>query len=187
LQLHWVPAAQPHELAIGVLALTLPLQLIACIYGFLCRDVVAATGVGVLGGTWAAVGVIWLTSPPNTTSPGLGMILAVAAGALPVPTIAALTSKVVASLVLFLAAARFAITGAYELSSAQIWQYASGICGIVVAVLALYTALAAEMDSATRRSLLPLLRRAHGHRAISGRLGDQIATLAREAGVRQQL
>ena len=141
-QLHWVPVAQRHELAIGLLALTVPLQLIACLYGFLCRDVVAATGVGVLGGTWAALGVTWLTSPPNTTSPGLGMILVVAAGALLIPTIAALTSKVVAGLVIFSAAARFAATGAYELSSAHIWQYASGICGILVAGLALYTALA---------------------------------------------
>lgn len=72
LQLHWVPAAQRHELAIGLLAFTVPLQLIACLYGFVCRDVVATTGVGVLGGTWAALGVTSLTLPPNTTNPGLG-------------------------------------------------------------------------------------------------------------------
>jgi uncharacterized protein len=187
LQLHWVPAAQRHEIAIGVLAFTVPLQLIACLYGFLCRDVIASTGLGVLAGTWATLGVSLLTSPPSATSPGLGILLVVTAGALLIPTVAALTSKIVAALVLALAAARFAVTGGYELTSAAVWQYASGICGIVVAGLVLYAALAAEVDSATRRSLLPLLRPAYGRRAVSGLLAEQMETLGREAGVRQQL
>jgi uncharacterized protein len=187
LQLHWVAATQRHELAIGLLAFTVPVQLIACLYGFLCRDVVASTGLGVLGGTWATLGVSLLTSPSGTTDPGLGIMLVVAAGALLVPATAALTSKVVAALVLMLAAARFAITGGYELTGAAVWQYASGVCGIVVAGVAVYAALAAEVDSATRRSLLPMLRPAHGQRAISGRLPEQVETLGREAGVREQL
>jgi hypothetical protein len=53
---------------------------------FLCRDVVASIGMGVLAGTWATLGVIVLTSAPGTTSPGLGILLVVAAGALLVPT-----------------------------------------------------------------------------------------------------
>jgi succinate-acetate transporter protein len=187
LQLHWVPAAQRHEVGIGVLAFTVPLQLIACLYGFLCRDVVASTGLGLLAATWAVLGVTALTTPPQAASPGLGILLVVAAGALLVPTVAALNSKVVAAAVLALAAVRFAITGGYELTSAPGWQYASGICGVVVAGLALYAALAAEVDSATRRNLLPLLRPAPGQRAVSGRLTDQTQTLPREAGVRQQL
>jgi succinate-acetate transporter protein len=172
LQLHWVPPTQRHELAIGVLAFTVPVQLIACCYGFLCRDVVASTGLGLLAGTWATLGVSLLLSPPGTTNPGLGILLVAAAGALAVPATAALTSKVVATLVLVLAAVRFAITGGYELTGAQGWQYASGICGIVVAGLALYAALAAEVDSATRRNLLPLLRPPQGQRAVSGRLAE---------------
>ncbi len=57
LQLHWMPAAQRHEVGIGVLAFTVPLQVIACLYGFLCRDVVASTGLGLLAATWAVLGV----------------------------------------------------------------------------------------------------------------------------------
>jgi succinate-acetate transporter protein len=187
LQLHWVPPLARHELAIGVLALTVPVQLIACLYGFLCRDIVASTGMGVLSGTWATVGVSLLTSPPGTTDPGLGILLVVAAGALLIPATGALASKVVAAFVLVLAAVRFAITGGYELTGATVWQYASGVCGIVVAGLAVYAALAAEVDSATRRSLLPMLRPPHGQRATSGRLPEQVETLGREAGVREQL
>ncbi|MGB8961133.1 MAG: GPR1/FUN34/YaaH family transporter [Pseudonocardiaceae bacterium] len=187
MQLRWVPVTAGHQLVIGVLALTVPLQVIACLYGFLCRDVVASTGMGVLAGTWATLGVIVLTSAPGTTSPGLGILLVVAAGAILVPTVAALASKAVASLVLFLAAVRFAISGGYELTASPGWRYAAGVCGIVVAGLALYAALASEVDSATRRSLLPMLRPAQGRRAVSGRLTDQVTTLGREAGVRQQL
>lgn len=187
LQLHWIPATQSHELAIGVLAFTVPVQLIACLYGFLCRDVVASTGLGALAGTWAVLGVTLLTAPSQATSPGLGVLLVVVAGALLVPAAAALHSKVVAAVLLAAAAVRFAITGGYELSSDQGWQYASGVCGIVVAGLAIYAALAAELDSATRRSLLPLLRPAPGQRAVSGHLTEQTSTLPREAGVRQQL
>lgn len=187
LQLHWVPASQRHELAIGVLAFTVPVQLIACFYGFLCRDVVASTGLGVLAGTWATLGVNLVTSPPNATSPGLGILLVAAAGALLVPMVAALASKIVAALVLALAALRFAVTGGYELSAAPAWQYAAGVCGVVVAGLALYAAMAAEIDSAIQRSLLPLLRPTLGRRAISGHLAEQLDTLGREAGIRQQL
>ena len=187
LELHWVPATQRHELAIALLVFTVPLQLICCLTGFLCRDVVACTGLGLLAGTWATLALTLLTTPPDATSPGLGILLVVVAGALLVPMTAALSSKVVAALVLVLAAVRFAITGGYELSSAAGWQYASGVCGIVVAALALYAALAAELDSANRRTVLPLLRPAFGRRAVSGRLAEQLETLPREAGVRQQL
>ena len=187
LQLRWVPATQGHEIAIGVLAFAVPLQTIACLYGFLCRDVVASTGMGVLAGTWATLAVIVLTSPPGMTNPGLGILLVVAAGALLIPAVAALASKTVASLVLAAAATRFAISGGYELTSAPGWRYAAGVCGVVVAGMALYGALAGELDNATHRSLLPLLRPAAGQRAVSGQLADQITTLGREPGVRQQL
>jgi uncharacterized protein len=187
LQLHWVPATQRHEIALGLLAFTVPLQLIGCLYGFICRDVVASTGLGVLAGTWATLGVTLLSSPPSARSPGLGILLVVAAGALLVPTAAALTGKAVASLVLGLAAVHFAIGGGYELTSAAVWQHASGVCGVVLAGVALYAGLATEVDSATRRDVLPLLRPAYGRRAMSGQLAEQMETLPREAGVRQQL
>jgi uncharacterized protein len=76
---------------------------------------------------------------------------------------------------------------ARQVPRAAAWQHASGLCGIVLAGLALYAALATEVDSATRRDLLPLLRTAYGRRAVSGQLAEQMETLPREAGVRQQL
>ena len=40
---------------------TVPLQLLASVVGFLCRDPVAATGMGILSGTWAVTGLATLS------------------------------------------------------------------------------------------------------------------------------
>jgi hypothetical protein len=44
-QLGWIPQSQGHTIALGVLALTVPMQLLAAVIGFLARDPVAATGM----------------------------------------------------------------------------------------------------------------------------------------------
>src|SRR3954465_763015 len=71
-QLGWVPPTEGRVAAIGAIAATGPLQLLAAGVGFLARDVVAATGMGILAGTWATVGLTTATSPPGAVSPGLG-------------------------------------------------------------------------------------------------------------------
>lgn len=187
LELHWIPVTQAHQIAMATLAFVAPLQATACVFGFLTRDPVCASGMGVLAGTWATTGVVLLTTPPGGTNPGLGVLLAAAAGALLVPTLIAATSKVVAALVIGTAAARFAISGGYELTASPAWQYAAGIAGLVVAAFAGYGAAAFELESALGHTVLPVLRRHRGSRAVSGRLVDQIADIAHEAGVREQL
>jgi hypothetical protein len=54
-QLGWVPPDQGRIAGLTALAATVPLQLTAAVVGFLARDPVAATGMGVLTGTWATV------------------------------------------------------------------------------------------------------------------------------------
>lgn len=51
-----------------------------------------------------------------------------------------------------LAAARFAITGDYELTGAQAWQYASGVCRIVAAGLAAYCDQASSGEQVEQRA-----------------------------------
>jgi len=60
---------------------TVPVQLLACVIGFLARDPVAGTGMGVLAGTWAAVAVTTLHAAPGAHLPGLGVLLVTAAAA----------------------------------------------------------------------------------------------------------
>ena len=90
-QIGWVRADQGSTIAYGVLILTVPLQLLASVMGFLARDPVAATGMGILSGTWGAICLATLTSPVGATSAGLGVLLLCSAGALLVPGVAALT------------------------------------------------------------------------------------------------
>ncbi|HKN97990.1 MAG TPA: hypothetical protein VJX10_12795 [Pseudonocardiaceae bacterium] len=186
-QLRWIPGAQSHLVAIGVLAIVVPLQLVGCVFGFLSRDPACGTGMGVLAGTWAATGVSMLATQPGHAEAGLGIVLVAAAGALLVPTAVGAISKVLVAVVMGGAAARFAISGGYELTGAPAWEHSSGIAGIAVAAVAGYAAVAFEVEGALGRTALPVGRWSRGRRAVSGRLADQTADLAHEAGVRRQL
>lgn len=81
-QLRWIPGTQSHFVAIGVLGIVVPLQLVSCVFGFLGRDPAFGTGMGVLSGTWAASGVSLLAAPPGQVEPALGVVLITAATAL---------------------------------------------------------------------------------------------------------
>ncbi|GIG29066.1 hypothetical protein [Cellulomonas marina] len=186
LQLGWVPADQGRAVALGVLAATVPTQFVACVLGFLARDPVAGTGMGVLAGTWGAVALATLTSPPGATSPGLGVLLLAAAAAMLVP-VAAATTKLVAAAVMGLAAVRFAVTGVAQLTGDPGWLTAAGVVGLVLAVVALYAAVAFELEDAHHRTVLPVLRRGAGADVMTGSLDEELGSLAHEAGVRRQL
>lgn len=187
LQLGWIPPDQGRAAAITAIVATVPLQLLASVIGFLARDPVAGTGVGLLAGTWAVTGVTVLTSPPGAVSGGLGVLLLVAGLALVVPAAVAATSKVVPAAVMGLAAARFAVTGVYELTGSAAWKVAAGWMGIALAVLALYAALALELEGARERTILPVGRRGAGAAALAGQGPLDPGDLVKEAGVRPQL
>ena len=186
LQLGWVPASEGHTVALGVIVLTVPLQLLSAVMGFLARDPVAATGMGVLSGTWGAICLATYTSPPGATSAGLGVILVAAAACLLVPAAAAVP-KVVPALVIATSAVRFAVTGIAEIDGSTAWLHAAGWVGLALAAISLYAALALELEGSRSRTVLPLGRSGAGATAVDADLGDQLAHVAREPGVREQL
>ena len=186
-QLGWIPPDQGRVAGYTALFATVPLQLLSSVFGFLGRDPVAATGMGVLSGTWAIVAVTTLTSPPGAVSAGLGVLLLVAGAAMLVPAAAAVGSKVVPAAVMALAGTRFLVTGGYELTASAAWRSAAGWVGIVLALLALYAALALELEGARERTVLPLGRRGAGRAAMAGEGSLRPPELVREAGVRPQL
>jgi succinate-acetate transporter protein len=186
IQLAWISQAQGHTVALGVLALTVPMQLLAAVMGFLARDPVAATGMGILSGTWAAACLATLTSPPGASSGGLGVVLLASAACLLVPAAAA-RSKVVPALVILTSAIRFAVTGIAEIDGGHAWTQAAGWIGIALAALSGYAALALELEGSESRTVLPLGRTGVSKKAVDGNLSDQLAPLASEPGVRQQL
>lgn len=171
LQLAWIPPSEGRTVALGVLVLTVPLQLLAAVMGFLARDAVAATGMGILSGTWGAVCLATLTSPPGAASEGLGVILLCSSVALLVPAVSA-RSKLVPALVILTSAVRFAVTGIAQLDGGESWLRVAGWTGLVLAALSTYAALALELEATAGRTVLPL-----------GRSGEVVG----EPGVREQL
>jgi uncharacterized protein len=186
-QLGWIPPAEGRVAAITAIAATVPLQFAASVWGFLGRDPVAATGMGLLSGIWAVAGFTTLTSPPGTASDGLGVLLLVGGASMFVPAAAAVGTKIAPAAVMGLAGTRFLVTGVYELTGSTAWKAAAGWVGILLAVVAFYAALALELEGARERTVLPVGRRGAGAAAMGGESSADPAALAREAGVRSQL
>jgi uncharacterized protein len=176
LQLGWLEPAEGHNVALILLGFVFPLQLLACVFGFLGRDVVAGTVMGLLAGTWLSISLITLGASPGSTSDALGLFLLVAAASIAVPAVAAISGKLLPAAVLATAVLRFALTGLYQLGAGEGWEDAAGVVGIVLCALGLYTALALALEDVRHRTLLPVGRR-------HGRYLDELP----EAGVREQL
>jgi uncharacterized protein len=187
LQLGWVPVSQQTVLAIGILVFTVPVQFIACIYGFLVRDLVAGTGMGLLAGSWGAMGVVLLLSHPGSRSAGLAWLLVLGGFTLVVPAAAALQTKLLAGAVNVMTAVRFWVTAVYEWGAPHAWETAAGVVGVALAVLAVYAALAFEVEDQRRETVFPTFRRGAGTLAMTGSLSDQVSRAHHEAGVRKQL
>lgn len=187
LQFAWVPTEGGDDVALILIGFVAPLQLVASVLGFLARDVVAGTGMGVLAGTWLSVGLVVLRAPPGSPSDALGLLLLVAAAAMLVPAAAAATGKLVPAAVLVTTAARFAVTGVHQLTGSEPWEDTAGVVGVVLCVLALYAALALALEDTRRATVLPVLRRGLGRESLAGGLAGQLGRIEREAGVREQL
>jgi succinate-acetate transporter protein len=186
-QLGWIPPGQAHQVALVAVGFAFPAQFLASVYGFLCRDAAAATGMGLLAVTWLAFGLLTLGAPPGTTSRTTGLLLLVAGLLLLVPAAATGTSKTVATAVLSFAALRFFFTGAYEFSAASAWKTAAGVMGLVLAGTALYAAFALLWESRRHRTVLPVGRRGPGRTAVTGAAPDQLGEVVHEPGVRREL
>ena len=172
LQLKWLEPTEGTQVALVLIAFVFPLQLVASVLGFLARDVVAGTGMGILSGTWLSIALVTLTGQPGATSDALGLFLLLAAVAMLVPAATAAAGKLVATAVLATTSLRFATTGLYQLTASDGWKATAGAVGLLLCALALYAALAMALEDALGRVVLPLGRRA----AIDG-----------EPGIRDQL
>lgn len=186
-ELGWIPHAEYHHAAMIVLVFAPLLQTIACVFGFLGRDPVAATGMGVLAGTWALIGLVLLTSRPGSTSPALGTFLFLAATAVFMSAVTAAHTKLVPALVMGLTGLRFLATGLFDLLGWAPVKTAAGIVGCLLAAAAVYAAVSLELEGARHHPVLPTLRRRAGARALEPVLGQQVRQVAAEPGVRNEL
>jgi len=187
LQLGWIPTEQSDQVALALIGFAFVAQLIASIVATMARDGVVATAMGVLSLTWLVVGLTLWFGQPGATSDALGLVLIVSCVAMALIGLTAALSKVVPALVFLTASLRFGLTAVYQLSSDSPWKTAAGVVGLVLTVLAIYTGWAFLLESATKRTVLPLGRRGPGSLAVHGSLLDQIQSTPNEPGVRTQL
>lgn len=187
LQLGWLQPSDGQDVALILIAFVFPLQLLTATFGYLARDVVAGTGMGVLAGTWLSIGLVTLTNPAGATSDALGLFLLLAAAAMVVPALAASGGKLVAAAVLGTTALRFAATGLFQLTASGTWEDVAGLVGLALCALALYAALAMALEDARHATVLPLGRRGVGADALEAGLDGQLQGIERAAGVREQL
>jgi succinate-acetate transporter protein len=178
LQLGWLQPAEGHDVALILIAFVFPLQLLTSVFGYLARDVVAGTAMGILAGTWLSIALVVLTNPPGSTSDALGLFLLVAGAAMLVPASAAFGARFVPFAVLTTAGLRFALTGVYELTAGGGFEKAAAWVGLALCALGLYAALAMELEEARGKTVLPVLRVRRGRAAIESGLPP---------GVREQL
>lgn len=186
LQLGWLKASDGTSVALILLAFVAPAQIAVSILGFMARDVVAGTGMGILAGTWLSVALVMLTSPPGSTSSALGLLLLLAGVAMLIPASTAAATKLIATAVLGTTALRFAVTGIFELTGSSAWEHVAGIIGLGLCGIAIYAALAMSLEDGRARTVLPTGRRSGGPGLSSG-IEAQVSAVEREAGVRRQL
>jgi uncharacterized protein len=98
----------------------------------------------------------------------------------------ALLDKPVLAGVITLAAVRFALNGAFELSGSITVQIISGAFGLAIAVVSLHGGLAFGIEDVQHRTVLPL-GRGEAAEAFEGDLGEQVGPVDQEAGVCKQL
>jgi succinate-acetate transporter protein len=164
-QLGWLETTDAVMVPVILLAFVAPLLLIASILGFLARDPVAGTGMGVLAGAWAAIGIVMFRGHPGATSRGLGLLLLVAAAGLLIAAAGAIGTKLVPAAVLSLTALRFSFGGIHQLSGNSFWKTSAGVLGLFVLAAALYAATAFMLEETNHTTRLPLGRRQAGRRA----------------------
>ncbi len=187
LQLGWVPVSEGHQVAWALVVFAFPVQILASVFGFLDRDTVVGTGIGIQGAGWLTIGALMLAGAPGRRDMVLGLFLFVAAAALLPSVLTSAMSKGIAAAVMALTSLRWLLTGAYEWVGASPWKEVAGWTGVALCAVALYAAVALEVEDQRRHTVLPTLRRGKGWEAINGDFAAQVERLRQEAGVRQQL
>lgn len=186
-ELSWITATQDRYAGLAVLLFVFPLQALSSVFGFLARDSIAGTGMGLLSGGWLVIGVLTFLGHPGQPAGALGLILLPVAVVTLVPAVTGAASKPLASLVMTGTALRFFLTAAYQLTGTVAWKQAAAAEGLLLAAVAVYAALAFELEDNRLHTVLPTLRRNAARRAMSGTLAEELRQVHHEAGVRKQL
>ncbi|MFF5455356.1 GPR1/FUN34/YaaH family transporter [Streptomyces sp. NPDC012950] len=161
------------------------LQLLVSFLAFGARDVIAATLMAVFAGSWLPYSLIMLSGAADGLRVlGVFNLALLCFGAL----MTAVTGpKRALWLVLAVSLPRWAATGLAGVTGAEWLTRTSGVLGLVVALVAMYTAFALMLEDMRSEQVLPIGRSGPAHLAVEGDLAVQLRNLERQAGVRRTL
>jgi len=182
----WIPTTEGWVIAVAVLLFTVPVQLLASVFGFLARDPVARTGDGAARrnvgcpcrchrdfASGNAHRRAWRRCAHRSHRDGGTGIRGV--------------RKARRGRSNAMSALRFVTTGLDGITASPGWGPLPGSSGLVLAVGAFYAALGFEWEVARGRTVSPLLRGGGGRSALHAVFSSQVSNVAHEAGVRRQL
>lgn len=184
---HWIPYSEQRLVAALALGFVVPLELLAALFAFLARDTAGGTAMGLFAASWVANALYFLLMPPDTPSHALAFLQGAIATAALILAIAALAAKPFFSLILAIAAARFAVACAHQLGVTGTIEPISTALGIALAALSVYGALALLLEDGKKRTVLPLFRTGKARTALEEDLDAQLRDVSHEPGVRLQL
>jgi succinate-acetate transporter protein len=191
LELGWIAPADAHLTGWVLLAVPLPLQLIAAVFGFHGRSASAATGSSTLAAAWIGIALALINTPSGSFTPSrpVGMLAFAVGAALLVPAASDYRGGgILPSSTLALASGRFVLMGITAFAASATLNHVTGIVGIVLAATALYAALALELeDNSIEETVLPTFRLNNSATALDAGLDLQVERLQNEAGVRKSL
>src|SRR5947207_2172806 len=114
LELGWIPEGATRQAGWALIAIPIPLQLTAAVFGFHGRSATAATGSSVLAAAWLGIALNLIEAPAGSFAPShaVGMLAFGVAAALCVPAASDLRAgSPLPVLVLLAASLRFVLTG----------------------------------------------------------------------------
>ncbi|WP_432127963.1 GPR1/FUN34/YaaH family transporter [Streptomyces sp. bgisy082] len=161
------------------------LQLLVSVLAFGARDVIAATLMAVFAGSWLPYSLIVLSGAAH--GPEVLGVLNLALLCFGALMTAVTRPKRALWLVLAVSLPRWAATGLAGVTGAEWLTRTSGALGLVVALVAMYTAFALMLEDMRSEQVLPVGRSGPAHLAVEGDLSVQLRNLERQAGVRRTL
>ncbi len=183
----WIPASEQQTLGILVAAYVFPLGLVASVLAFIARDGLGGVTLGLLATSWLAIGLVYVTSVPGSTSNASGLFQLGFAVAVLVVAAVAVKGKPLIALVLLLAAARAALEGLHQLTDAAALATAGGWTALALSAVAIYTGAALLVEHAWPKAVLPIFRRGQSAAAVSGQVIPPSSSMSDQPGVRGEL
>jgi len=149
-----VPESDFHLVGWIVVAMPVPMQFLAAVWGLVRGELAAATGSAVLATTWLGIALATIEAAPGAreaSKPEGLLLFAAAAGMLISMTTEFVDRSFVAAAVMLTTAVRFVLTGVSGFTGTQGWATTAGVAGFVLAGVAVAGAFTIELRSALGR------------------------------------